>query len=582
MHSFGVQPPDLHELGVTVSGCDDWPLHVKNVQLVNRKALGEMPTASRESKDFWLHAERWLDDIGRYAAVPAEPPKPTRFLQKDVALMADIRKVVRADKLPQDFGFSAPKFSSVRSFPVPEPFKIPPRRRGIVAPTANDYLGRDTLQDMWYQSRLECRLSAIPGDEWDRVAFHFDFAAWYDQFEYADSIARLFSFRAPDGHVYCLKRLAMGQRQACEIGQGATWVLCDFARPASVKITTMIDNVRIVGPRAEALAAARAFLLRCKAANATLNDMPAGFDPETATDDELLALASDQETFLGEEYVYSASKVRVGKKSVDKLKMSIARRADWTVTNMAAHMSLLFFCSGTLGVSPALFYDALRVFRRACERTSRGSLRWNDPSPQFNGAALDELLAWTDRCVENAWRTIAPATAEATDHTHTIITDASAAGWGAICVDMRAGTVQVASGTWNDPIYQNSTDAEPEGVYRAFCRFVPPTAADWKILVATDHMAIPMLAGKRWSKGFGANLLFKRLHNWSATVDFTHVAGEDNMADGISRGQCLTTTQREIYEWAGKADGEWKAETRFHDRPGSLEPDNLRRPAFMV
>jgi hypothetical protein len=580
MRTFGVDPPEPYELGLRFVGSDEWPLHVKDVALVDRKALSAMPTASSQSKEFWIYAEKWLDDLSRYAAVPAEPPKPTRFLQKDVELMHGIRKIVRADLLPQDFGFAAPRFSSVRSFPVYEPFKVPPRRRGIVAPTANDYLGRDTLQDMWYQSRAECRLSAIPGDEWDRIAFHFDFAAWYDQFEYLDSIARLFSFRAPDGEVYCLKRLAMGQRQACEIGQGATWVLCDFKHHELVRITTMIDNVRIVGPRSHALNAARTFLQRCKLANATLNDMPAGFDPDTASDDELLALASDQETFLGEEYVYSKSQVRVGKKSIEKLKLSIDRMANWTVTHMAAHMSLLFYCSGTLGISPAHYYDALRVFRRACERTSRGTLRWDDPSPQFNGAAREELLAWTDRCLENAWRKIIPTQSE--DHTHVIVTDASGTGWGAICIDLRTGSVEFANGDWDEHMdMANSTDAEPEGIYRAFCRFVPPNAK-WNILLATDHMAIPMLNGKRWSKGFAANLLFKRLYNWTATIDFTHVAGEDNMADGISRGKSLTTTQREILEWASRADGEWNAETRFHGKPGSLEPDKLHRPAFMV
>jgi len=370
----------------------------------------------------------------------------------------------------------------------------------------------------------------------------------------------------------------MGQRQACEIGQGATWVLCDFAHHELVRITTMIDNVRIVGPRVHAIKAARMFLQRCKLANATLNDMPTGFDIDTASDAAIAALAKDNETFLGEECVYSESKVRVGKKSIDKLKMSIARMADWTTTNMAAHMSLLFYCSGTLGISPALYYEALRVFRRACERTSKGTLRWNDPSPQFTGAALDELRAWTYQCIINDWRIIKPVRNE--DHTHVIVTDASGSGWGGICVDLRSGSVQIANGTWDERM-GNSTDAEPEGIYRAFCRFVPPTAK-WNILVATDHAAIPMLNGKRWSKGFGANLLFKRLNEWCSTIDFTHVAGEDNMADGISRGKCLTTTQREIIEWASKADGEWNAETRFHGKPGSLEPDKLTRPAFMV
>lgn len=528
MKLFGVEPPSWRDLGATSKGANKWPIHVKPVTIIDLKKVDELPTASTASKEFFRKAAPWLTDITRYEQVPNEPIKTARFLTKDLERMVEFGKIKIA---------TCKNGSSLDGFPVPEETKQ--RRRPIFAPSANDYLGRDTLQPLRYKTREEVRQAAIAGTS-SREAYHFDFSAFYDAFKLSDDIQHKFMFQGIDGKTYVLCRLAMGQRQACEVAQSVTWLLVDFVKGATVSTTTMIDNVRFVGEQDEVRAAVRQFLQRCKKINVTLNEVDwTTFDPDT---DDITQFQENKCTFLGEYFDYQKGTVQVGDKTINKLKFSWQNRQHWTVSRFAAHFGLLFYASNTLHLPLAIWFEALKAYRKISSKVTTGELSWSSRLPTISTTALKELHQWTMKAIENAPHKI--AIQAAAPLTHVITTDASATGWGAICVDLNTGGVLVADGRWDAQV-KNSVDAEPEGVYRALCCFVPPSA-QWNILLRTDHSPIVATSAKRYSAGWAANMLFKRLRAFHSHITFEHVPGVENQADGPSRGRSLGQQEREV------------------------------------
>jgi hypothetical protein len=126
-------------------------------------------------------------------------------------------------------------------FRVPEPSK---QRWRPIKHTflANDALGKETLQPCHLPSKAEICNLVHAGD----CMIAFDFSSYFDSFEYAEDVSRLFCFRHK-GKFFRLRSLAMGQRQAVEVAQSATELLIDF--PKTSRALAYIDNVIFVGSR---------------------------------------------------------------------------------------------------------------------------------------------------------------------------------------------------------------------------------------------------------------------------------------------------------------------------------------------
>eukprot|EP00758_Cryptobia_borreli_P014390 Tbor_TRINITY_DN5916_c0_g7::TRINITY_DN5916_c0_g7_i1::g.19518::m.19518 len=93
----------------------------------------------------------------------------------------------------------------------------------------------------------------------------------YDQFELAPEVRPYFAFLGRNKQILALNHLPMGLSGACAVAQATTWQLLNFTRRASA--ITYIDNVAFCGSRENVLADVKCFLGRCKAANATLNEV---------------------------------------------------------------------------------------------------------------------------------------------------------------------------------------------------------------------------------------------------------------------------------------------------------------------
>jgi hypothetical protein len=139
--------------------------------------------------------------------------------------------------------------------------------------------------------------------------------SYYDHFFLADDVARAFVFKHGK-KLYCLRTLAMGQRQACVVAQGCTWILVDFDRDPSVKVTTCIDNIWFVGPRTHVVDTVKTFLKRCKLVGAQLNEVYDDVDVDTFSVD---SIAQTFGVFLGEHFDYVQKTVAVSPKTHEKL-----------------------------------------------------------------------------------------------------------------------------------------------------------------------------------------------------------------------------------------------------------------------
>jgi len=107
----------------------------------------------------------------------------------------------------------------------------------------------------------------------------FDFSSYFHQFPYGKDVRRYLVFRAPDGQLYHLTRLAMGQSHACDIAHFVSTVLMRVAlkREAldsggpELKWRCHIDNGLFIGPIARLKRAFQHFITICAYARVTIN-----------------------------------------------------------------------------------------------------------------------------------------------------------------------------------------------------------------------------------------------------------------------------------------------------------------------
>lgn len=580
--NFGKEPPEWKDLGWIGPDPRRLPLHVKPVTSILLQQLRDLPCRCPLLREFLLRALRWLDDVEEYTkagvhifVLPSARLKQGRFFDSDILLMREHEKI---EEVTDELSI----WGTLLGFWTPEWSKE--RRRPIFAPDTNAVTEAEPLK---YKSRSEVRAELNFGGS-DREVYSFDFAAYYDQFILAPEVRKLFCFRH-GGSIFRLTRLPMGLRQACLVAQATTWALADVPIEG-VCVTTMIDNVRFIGPQHLVRPAVERFLKRCKQVRAVLN----GLDLQAMDLDHIDfgELAVHRETFLGEEYDYDRRTVCVGSKSIDKLRWSWSQRTRWTLRRFAAHISLLFYGSSTLGIRLCFFFDILRQFRRLMSDISFGTRHWDQPLGEIPASSFTELETWTNTMLRNEPRSLS-FNKKDDDFTHVVITDASRTGWGALSVSIETGSVIFEKDTWNacHDTYARSTDAEPEGVFRAINRFIPPKAK-FNVLVVTDHQPLVYAAGAGYAKGFSANLLLRRLAAFRSRFTFVHIKGADNwIADGFSRQQLDGSTGEKLkeeargmaHEFAEKREGKVYFVYAGPERdPNDSEPDtSSSRPPFM-
>ena len=513
------------------------------VRRIDIEAVKSLPVVHPECKEFFNQAYEWASNPAKYEELFDQGWETTvrkaRLPQKYVDAMAKCGKIEPCTTTPRAGMDVFPRYEDAKN-----------RDRIIMAPDSNKMpIERKKIR---YPTKVEIREQGMHG-EGDT---QFDFSAHFDQLEVKAKVRPFRAFYDSKGRAWQSCVVSMGECGGPDNAQGVTWILLDFERPPTVKVSSMIDNTRFVGPLRDRRIAAIEFLKRCKKINVLINDLDLDkIDLEACDvdDEESIAFLRDFEKdegpFLGEHYNYVTKERSLIEKTTKKLEVSWERRDKWTHRNYAAHWGLLFYGSRVLDVKLADRYEALRKFSNTAAKLADDPELWDQPisHDQYHGEAFRQLEGLTYWLRANK---PVPLCGEKnfTDADLTIIADASRWGWGAISI-ARDGTVEFARGKWPEHLHEKmarSTAAEPEAAYQAMLRFVHVNHKTVRFL--TDHQAIQFAHEAGRAKGYDVNLLVHRMNSHFVDTRFhvAHLPGKRNPTDGISRGKELTADDLDL------------------------------------
>jgi hypothetical protein len=492
------------------------------VKPIDLEGLEKLPLASFAANT-WKDTRKWVCDDDSYKHVTfAGKLERSRLSAEDERRMQQLGLIRELDASETPTG-------TTRLFWVAEQAKG--RRRPIRWTKAiNEALGRDTLRGMKMATRAEQVAQSLTG-QW---AICLDMSAWFDQIPLALDVQLRHCFIGRDGKIYCLTRLPMGQRQAVDVAVSITRLLLNFELPAGVTAQDCIDNVRFCGSREGVIEAALSFVQRCRLIGVTLNEVPLDRDPR----ETLAELAHQEGDWLGARYSYSNKTVKLSSKTIDKLKFAQQEAKQVLhAKNLASVFGLLFFASSVIDLCLAKRFTVLQFFRRFSSEVSANNGLWN-AHVRVPDIAFRDLMKWIDDALVNVPRPIFDWSQQPSKY---LFTDASAWGWGGILVDTLSGTVQHHSEPWkpSDPVnISHSVETEPEGAYRALCRFIPVTLpTGTRIELVTDSITTRAIVTKTYSGSLAVNRVGLFLAKFShLAISATHIPGVENPADEISRG----------------------------------------------
>jgi len=505
--------------GLSSRDWQSWPLHVKKVPNINLERLRTM--ARRHGKEAALNAAlRPLLDPTFYAAVadPNVKLERCRYTAEDLRTQLDAGY---SEELPT----GEIPLGTVRKFPVPEPTKIPRRRRDISHTlTANDVA-------------RECSCVLPTNEEKAALLFMgsaavaFDVVAAFNHFLYDVSVRNFFCFLGSDGKTYRLRRLAMGQTHACDLCQlFLDIVLCEVAYRTCIprdRMVGYIDNGLVVIPtigHAEKVEAAVKQI--CEELDVLLNPIESGPTVE----------------FTGLVLDFVSKTLKLSNKTVDKARVvadALAlERPLFPVRLLSAGLGIVLYAHSVFRshgrADAALFPELMAFFRSISIQTATDETLW-DKSVHIEPNLLKQLVSWLRR-VETNSRCDAIDISQAPSVL--IACAACSEGWGAVATRLDGSTPPVAvSGRFTVPI-PRSTASEPLAVTFALEElhqrqaFAPSDT----VVVATDHAGLVWATGKGHSACMQYNECIARLRAEYPTVRMAFIPGLDNPADPLSRG----------------------------------------------
>ena len=227
--------------------------------------------------------------------------------------------------------------------------------------------------------------------------------------------------------------------------------------------------------------------------------------------------------------------------------MSWKMKAKWTIRNMAAHYSLLFWATRIIKLNVAEKFNAMKAYRWLAQQiqavTQQSELDgiW-DCQAKLPKAALRELKIWTKEALQNAPASIAEQPVE-----HTIFVDASKYKWGAVCWDHRTNEIAIIAKRWDSATQkrgmEHSTKAEPLAVTRAVRTYMEGKDKITAIRVFTDSITARAAHKKGYAADYMINSAVRTLKRElpNVVLHLFHIKGEQNPADAPSRGKRIRT-----------------------------------------
>ena len=501
------------------------PLHLKHVLALNRDELEKLLTEGSDLWKRWMYVRKWITE-------PQEGVARGRTVEAQLTL-DEVRMFVQVGQCEETTADQVR--STVNIFPTPEPFK---HRRRVIKHTKafNERFGKESLVGVKLLRAKELVDTVHDGE----YAITLDFSSWFDQHLLDEGVRPDFCFFA-HGKWYRLTRLPMGMRQAVDIAQTATEILISFDCPKGVRVDAYVDNIRFLGnSRAEVIEAAREFIERCRKVGVTINEVPGDVDALQAATD----LVSSTGEFLGADFDYKLKRVRVGGKTIAKLRVmrdvfegKAPGVKTFTHRNFLAIFGILFFdLQITKDFAPNRYY-ALTEYSETARRVQRdpGLL---ESEYKCSASRQRHISQWIDEDIDNAWRQVFKVPRpDAADWV--LVTDASGWGWGALLLNTHTGIMTTRYGRWNRQWTGSKRSAwsEPEGVAQALISFFP-NGTENSITVLNDSTTAMGAFAKGRSMKFAVNKalctvkdVFPRLN-----ATFHHIPGVDDIADPLSRG----------------------------------------------
>jgi hypothetical protein len=572
-----------------------WPLHIKEVTLVDTKKVLQLPGVPPQLVEELREELRWLWDVTKYAAVPvisgnqwANAPSCRAFPTSDAQTM------MQADR----WAFVGNRYTVTsdgalgNTFWLAEPTKIPPRRR-VITESATNWAGCRPSYNIKYGTRRARHLRVMrrvgarrPGSVFGTI--QVDMAGWFDQFRLHPDVQQWFRLIVGND-IYNLTRMPMGANWAPSVAQRTTWALIAAARyragPAGLRTSadSCIDNVRFVGEQTDVVAVATAFVEICKEVGVTLNEVDVN-SSETELCARVAELFTTRATWLGEDYNYVDETVSCTTATLEKL--AVARAGFCTVRstcrNFAAIVSLALWADGTV-LNGDGWHRRARLWRAyaRCAATcgDEGAASWDQQlAGRLTGEALEELDEWLNEIFTAPPRKItrdAPL-----PPTKILYVDSSAAGWGSVCLSERK--IETACGFFSEQI-AHSASAEPAGIRAAVARWINPQDNE-RVLVVTDHAALVWVASAhvQLSHSDSTNAMLASLACYSSRFIFSWRPGATFVADAMSRqlASSITDDQRRTVlddwrkaqqrplEWHRKV-GAWQLSTQENIGEGS-------------
>jgi hypothetical protein len=503
--------PEWKVLGMEPGDWKELPLHLKGVKVCNPFKLIDM-AVTPEKRENLRKSLPWLNF--QYTKVPDNVVlEETKLSAQDVRSMLNERQV---EVVTQGMAIRG----TVKLFAIPEFMK---QRRRAIKNTfqINEMYGKETLRKL----ELITRKNLLGAVHWGKYTATVDMSAWYDQLELGET-AREYMCFTKDGVTYRLTRLPMGQRHAVEIAQAVSEALIDFDM-GNVRAQAYIDNLRFVSDDRLALEKALVTLQkRCEETQITMNE-------DLSQPSKLIKTEGE---FLGLMFDHKGKTVKIGGKTLEKLKCTAAAIDNWTYRQYLGHMGLLFYASAPLRLNLADKFYAIKYYREVSAKIQAEPYLLDAPI-NLRPSCLGQLINWTKQVQTNTPAKVPDATEKAT---HILITDASRWGWGAVYLDVTNGKVQTKSEAWEREFKGKrvSTWAEPEAIARAACHFIDPKIRG-RTIVLTDSSTAVGAYEKGYSPAFAVNKAVEKLKSMFTVMEFEcfHLKGFMNVADPYSRNE---------------------------------------------
>jgi len=324
-----------------------WRLHLKNNTPLDVNAVFQMDTWSDETKQFIAAAFAFMEPRTFEGLFTSQTIKAAQLPMEGIqeAVGMGMFEVVERDTLTGPHLHTG--MHGVNVFALPE---MKGRRRLITEPHLDSVINKGGVPKVSCPTRLGRRKSL----RYAACMLRIDFGAFYDAIPLPEEVRNKFLFRKGDEY-FRLRTLPTGATWGVAIGQAVTWTIVDIGSP--VIIHTMIDNIPIAAPlgmEEEFLAAVRKILGRIEAAN--LLTSPERNELKAASDEELLTMSMQPNTFIGEECVWTGGERVVGNsvKTVAELRMAL-RATNFSCRTFASLGSLISYPLQKTPIPPASF-----------------------------------------------------------------------------------------------------------------------------------------------------------------------------------------------------------------------------------